>query len=300
MFMASRSGNSTVPLQVEDLEARRVLSNAQYVNALYNDLLHRAPASSEVTLWSNALRAGGDPLQVALDFTSSPEYLGDLIRADYQTFLGRQPTAAEVNGWLTQLQAGLGENQLQADFLASDEFFADHGSNVTSWLSGVYQDVLGRALDSGGLANWSQQLQAGMSRFAVALGIVTSPEAFTRLVDAAYQNLLGRAADAVGQAYWVTQLEQGMTPSHLLARFASSTEFIADQGGLNVPPKPIAPPPGESFEGTPFIGPPFVGGFVGGTTAGFTGPGFTGGGFTGGGFTGGGFTGGGFSGGGST
>ena len=84
-----------------------------------------------------------------------------------------------------------------------------------------------------------------------------------------------------------------MPPSQLLARFASSAEFIADQGGLNVPPAPITPRSAESFECTPFIGPPFVGGFVGGTTAGFTGGGFTGGGFTGGGFTGGGFSGGG-------
>ena len=68
MSAASTSANPSVPLQVEGLEARRVPSNAQYVNALYNDLLHRAPAPSEVTLWSNALRGGADPTQIAHGF----------------------------------------------------------------------------------------------------------------------------------------------------------------------------------------------------------------------------------------
>jgi hypothetical protein len=282
-------------LFVECLEVRSVPSNAQYVNALYNDFLHRAPAPTEVMAWTSLLRGGTHPTQVALDFVTSSEYLNGVIQADYQTFLGRQPSSAEVAAWRAQLQAGLSENQLQATFLASNEFFNDHGSNVTQWLTGVFQNVLGRAPDSGGLANWGQQLASGVSRNDVALAIVTSPEAFGRLVAAAYQDLLGRPPDPAGQTYWVTQLEHGLSPSQLLARFASSGEFIAGKGGLNVTGT-VVPEPVDSFIITPFIGPPFIGACVCPTTAGFTG-GFTGGGFTGGGFTSGGFTGGGFTGG---
>jgi len=297
--MSARSASRDLPLKVESLEARCVPSNAQYVTALYNDLLHRAPAPSEVTPWASDLRAGANPTQIALDFTSSAEYQSDVIRADYQMFLGRQPSAPEVAGWQAQLQAGLGENQLQAAFLASGEFFAKQGNAATPWLNGIYQNVLGRAADSGGLASWTHLLNAGVSRDGVALAIVTSPEAFGRLVNAAYHDLLGRAVDPQGQTIWVTQMEHGLAPSQLLARIAGSAEFIAAKGGLNVDqpvPAPIVPVAVDSFLLTPFIGPPFIGGVVCPTTAGFTGGGFTGG-FTGGGFTGGGFTGGGFTGG---
>jgi hypothetical protein len=290
VFATSPSSKPSLVLHVECLEARCVPSIAQYVNALYNDFLHRAPSPSDEMAWASQLRRGVNPTQVALDFTTSPEYRNDLIQADYQTYLGRQPSVAEVAGWQAQLQAGLSENQLQAAFLASDEFFNVHGSNFTQWLTGVYQDVLARAPDSGGLASWSQQFASGFSRSDIAFAIITSPEAFGRLVTAAYQDLLGRAPDPGGQTYWVSQLEQGLSPSELLARIAGSAEFIADKGGLNVT-QPVVPEPVESFLYSPFIGAPFIGPCVCGTTAGFTG-GFTGGGFTSGGFTGGGFTGG--------
>jgi hypothetical protein len=117
MSATSASGHRSLVLQVECLEARCVPSNAQYVTALYNDFLQRAPAPSEVTGWTSALRAGANPTEIALDFTTRPEYLGNVIRADYQTFLDRQPSASEVAGWQGQLQAGLSENQLQAAFL---------------------------------------------------------------------------------------------------------------------------------------------------------------------------------------
>jgi hypothetical protein len=224
--------------------------------------------------------------------------LGRLIQADYQTFLGRQAAPTEVVAWQAQLQAGLGENQLQAAILASAEFFGKQGNAITPWLNRIYVDVLGRAVDSAGLAFWTQSLQAGASRGAVALAIVTSPEAFGRLVDAAYRDLFGHVPDPQGRSFWVTQLEHGLTPSQFLASIASSQEFIALQGGIDVStPAPIVPVPIDTFLFTPFIGPPLISGCICVTTAGFTGGDFTGGGFTGGGFTGGGFTGGGSSGG---
>lgn len=296
MDSSCTSANRFVRPQVECLEERCLLSNAQFVNALYNDLLHRAPAPAEVTSWTSALQAGANPTQVALTFATSPEYLNNLIQADYRTYLGRQASPVEVAGWQAQLNAGLGENQLQAAFLGSSEYFADHGNAITPWLNGVYHDVLGRAADAAGLSSLSQSLQAGTTRGMVALAMVTSPEAFSRLVSAAYQDLLGRAPDSQGQMFWVSQLQRGLTPSQLLADFATSPEFIAAVGGLNaVAPVLIFPVPEDTFVPTPFIGLPFGGGFVSPTTTGFT-SGFTGGGFTGGGFTSGGFSGG-FSGG---
>jgi hypothetical protein len=244
MDRLSSSQTRTV-LQVEALEERCVPSTAEYVAGLYSAILHRSPAPAEVSGWVDRLNAGATPLEVAQAFTTSSEYATNEIRADYNVFLGRQPAPAEVAGWLQPLQAAAGEKQVEAGFLASEEFFSRQGGSALSWLNGVYKGVLGRAPDPAGLNLWSQLLQAGTSRAAVALAIVNSPEADSRLVSAAYLNLLGRNADLSGVAGWVAQLQQGLSPSNLAARIASSDEFIQlkAHGVLDASSPPSLPAP---------------------------------------------------------
>jgi hypothetical protein len=152
----------------------------------------------------------------------------------------------------------------------------------------VYQAVLGRAPDGAGQAFWLQALQNGLARQAAALGLENSPESLARIVTAAYENVLGRTPDAQGLANWVSALGRGLTPAQLEALLATSTEFLAVRGGVDmIPHRPVpVPVPVDTV-----IFNPFIGGIVDG--GGFTTPVFTGG------FTGGGFSGGGFSGGGS-
>jgi hypothetical protein len=275
------SSSHPVHLQLELLEDRCVLSTAAYVSSLYVDLLHRVPASSEVAGWVAAINSGESPSAVALAFTTSPEYLNDTVQAAYQLYLNRQPSPSEAAGWVVGLQNGLPETQLQAAFLASDEFFAQHGGSNLPWLNAVYQKALGRSGGPSELAGWNQVLQSGASRQTVAFYIVTSVEADTRLVTAAYQTLLGRAPDPTGLAYWVSELQHGMTPSQLLAAMASTTEFIARDGGLDATTPPVNRPVPVDTYGEPFL-PPVAIFPVGGYT--YTPTGFTGGsgGFTGG------------------
>jgi len=234
---------------------------------------------------------------VAVAFTNSTEYQTNLIVSDYHSLLGRQPSSTEVAGWLQQFQAGMSGFQVEAAFLGSGEFFARQGNDVKTWLNAVYHDALNRAVDAGGLASWSQQLAAGLSRQSAAIGIVASPEALGLFVTAAYQDLLKRTPAPTEVAGWVKALQAGLTPSVFLAEVAASAEFIVLQGGLdfiNPEPVPIVVPVGVDTFFDPFLFPTGIGVGIG-----FSGSGFSGGGFTGGGFTGGGFTGGGFSGGGS-
>jgi hypothetical protein len=214
-------------LEIEALEDRCVPSTAEYVTGLYTALLHRRPAPAEVSGWVDALNTGTvSPAQAALAFTTSSEYAIDEILANYNTFLGRQPAPDEAVGWLQPLEATGGEKQVEASFLASNEYLGRQGGDASTWLNGVYHDVLGRSPDPGGLLLWGQKLQAGDARAAVALAIINSPEADGRVVSAAYQNLLGRSADPSGLATWVAQLQQVLAPSGLAASFASSQEFI--------------------------------------------------------------------------
>jgi hypothetical protein len=258
-------------LQLEALEERCVLSTADYVTGLYTGLLHRNPSSVEVAAWVDDLNAGANPREVALAFTDSVEYATNAIKANYNLFLGRQPAPVEIAGWLQEIQSGTDEKQVEAAFLASDEFFSRHGRNASSWLTGVYHEVLGRASDPGGLNHWNHQLQAGISRSDVALAFVESPEADSRLVAAAYLDLLRRDPDLSGLAVWIGELQQGLTPSELAAIIASSDEFIelTANGGFDatiVPPVEVVDPVAVPVLIDPFFD-PFLGGpFLGGVT----------------------------------
>jgi hypothetical protein len=216
-----------VSLAVESLEPRWVPSSSEYVTGLYTTLLHRTPQLAELNPGVAELQAGVPPGQLAQQFTTSPEFQADVVLTDYQTLLGRTAGSAEVAYWVNALRAGLTEKQLAASFLGSAEMFRTSGSDPGPWLAAVYQEVLGRAPDPSGLAYFQQALSQGRSRSEVALAILDSAEANARAVTSAFQSVLGRGPDPQGLAYWTAAVNQGLTPGGLLARLASSSEFIA-------------------------------------------------------------------------
>jgi hypothetical protein len=224
-------------LALEELEARQLLDGgglasnpvlaSQFVTVLYHDLLQRTPSTGEVAAWQNLITGGLPADQVANAFVSSTEYRSNLIVHDYQTLLGRTPSAAEINVWLNALQGGLGEQGMAAGFLASGEYFSRHGGTITGWLTGVYEDCLGRAPDAGGLRLWGQQLQQGASCLTVALAIDNSPESGQCFVRHTYQSILGRLPGAQELSAAVTDMELGVTTTQFLVAVVSSGELLA-------------------------------------------------------------------------
>ncbi len=281
--MASTSPTAhSVSLQVEALERRDVLSTTAFVTGLYTTLLHRTPQPAEVAGWVGALDAGiVSAPQVALTFTSGPEYLTNLVKSDYQAILGRAAAPQEAASWVAALQNGLSEQQFVSYVVGSNEYFQKVGSTNGNWINGVYQVILGRSAGPGEPAGWLQALQNGVSLQAVAFNIEYSPESLTRIVTAAYLNVLGRAPDPEGLANWVAALARGLTPAQLQAVFASSAEFINARGGLDIvqpQPRPVQVPVVVPVGTTVFE--PVFGGTGGGcfcTSGGFTGGGSSGG-----------------------
>src|ERR1700722_13413997 len=96
------------------------------------------------------------------------------------------------------------------------------------YVSSLYQGLLGRDADPGGLAYWTGRLNAGQTPAAVALGIETSDEAIGRAVQIYYQDFLGRPGDSVGVNYWVNQVRQGSSLEQVKAGILGSTEFLTD------------------------------------------------------------------------
>ncbi|HEV3345333.1 MAG TPA: DUF4214 domain-containing protein, partial [Pirellulales bacterium] len=110
------------------------------------------------------------------------------------------------------------------------------------YVTAVYEDVLTRVPEPGGLKYWPNildQAQANGSLLArlssVAMQIGQSAEYYGNfVVTTAYEKYLGRAPDQAGLNYWVQQMRHGLTDQELEAGFAASDEFYADAGGTNI------------------------------------------------------------------
>ncbi len=70
------------------------------VEGLYQVVLDRTPASSEVSNWVNGLQNGLTPAQLARGFLGSTEYGTDIVREHYLQLLGREPEAGVTASWL--------------------------------------------------------------------------------------------------------------------------------------------------------------------------------------------------------
>jgi uncharacterized repeat protein (TIGR01451 family) len=108
----------------------------------------------------------------------------------------------------------------------SDPFPAQ-GSPNADYVEALYRAILDRDADPGGLANWTSQLNRGVSRLVVVQGIRNSPEHFTQEISDFYLTLLNRPADPAGLQNWVQQLEAGMREEQVAFDFLDSPEYVS-------------------------------------------------------------------------
>ena len=102
------------------------------------------------------------------------------------------------------------------------------------YVSAVYEDVLGRAVDASGLSYWAGLLDGGTAISSVAYSIAHSAEYYQKFViEPDYLKLLGRAVDATGLTYWTQQMQNGLTDQGLEADLVASDEFYTNAGGTN-------------------------------------------------------------------
>jgi hypothetical protein len=199
--------------------------NAAFLCLAYEDLLGRAPDAGGLASFEGLLAAGVSRQQVAYDIATSPEHFTDLVVGDYAYFLHRAADPAGLASWVGVLEAGWSPQAVLEGILGSAEFYGDAGGTPSGFVSALYTDLLGRAADSGGLATWVGQLNAGVSRGAVVAGILYSNEYETNFVKDLYFYLLDRAADPGGLATWVGELAHGVSEEWVISGIVGSPEF---------------------------------------------------------------------------
>ncbi|MGL5115028.1 MAG: DUF4214 domain-containing protein [Beijerinckiaceae bacterium] len=101
-----------------------------------------------------------------------PDFAGPdhvkIIAMLYEAGFGRAADAGGLNYWIDQYDAGLSLQQMAAGFLDSQEFTARYGDddamNATRFVEVMYNNVLGRAPDTGGYDYWVTRMDGGMDR----------------------------------------------------------------------------------------------------------------------------------------
>jgi hypothetical protein len=197
-----------------------------YVTALYRTVLGRGPEPAGLQTWLHLLNSGVGLFQVVQGIWESPEHRGLQVDALYATYLHRSADPAGRAAWVKTLQAGMSETDAARRFVTSDEYLASH-QDPTTFVQGLYADVLGRAADAVSLAAWVQLAQQPSGREAVAQAILTSTETHRRLLDRYYADDLHRGADAIGREGWLAVLQsRRMSPARVAEAIFISEEFV--------------------------------------------------------------------------
>jgi hypothetical protein len=107
---------------------------------------------------------------VALDI--GPSQNAGSVYMLYKAAFNRAPDAGGMGYWLAQKDGGKNiVTDLAQGFVASKEFTDKYGTNPTNaaYVDKLYQNVLGRAGESGGVAYWNKELNEGNRTKAAVL-----------------------------------------------------------------------------------------------------------------------------------
>ncbi len=174
------------------------LSHAGFVEQLYLNVLGRAPDAAGFAHWTAQLESGAlRREQVVTGFSESAEFVAatgaaatavtraglqaawsdDVVRL-YRATLDRPPDLPGFLHWTAQLAEGRAFESVVAGFTGSAEFRAAYGeTSDPGFVTLLYQNVLGRAPDAAGFAQWLARLSAPeVSRETVVTGFAQSPE----------------------------------------------------------------------------------------------------------------------------
>jgi hypothetical protein len=156
------------------------LSDSEYVQIVFQGFLCRAADAGAMNTFTAALAAGtvthGSLVDSVMNSAEFETYVGPVSRL-YLAAFHRVPDQAGLANWVGDLQEGNSLQSVADYFVASQEFTSLYGDlNDTDFVSQLYQNVLGRAADSSGLAYWTGLLASGTTRGQVLIGFSQSPE----------------------------------------------------------------------------------------------------------------------------
>ncbi|WP_372593140.1 DUF4214 domain-containing protein [Actinotalea sp.] len=123
-----------------------------WVTRLYQKVLHRSPAPSEVAYWLGRLSAGATRYEVATGFLYSTEHLTEVVDGYYRLLLHRSIDPAGRQTWVTKIQTGSRDEQIIASIVSS----AEYRGNVVAPVDPTDPGNPGNSKDCSDFATWAE------------------------------------------------------------------------------------------------------------------------------------------------
>ena len=167
----------------------------RFLTKAYSDLLGRPLDPAGATYWLQAIKQGTSRTQVASQIISSKDTSNKKVSAMFADYLHRSPGGNELNYFSNLLHQGASLTQVRASVLGSDEYFIERGGGKNpTFVTALFQDLLGRPADPQASSFFTQQIVAGTSRTSIAQQVLNSSEARQRWINALYMRYLHRGA----------------------------------------------------------------------------------------------------------
>jgi hypothetical protein len=200
------------------------------------DFRLRAATAAERSAWATQLGNGTlTPVGAVNQAVDYPEWAkqSPMIRL-FQAYFLRLPDIGGLNYWTGKSRAGTRINTISANFAGSTEFTRRYGKlSNKAFVELVYQNVLGRPGDAGGIKSWTGKLDAKTkNRGEVMVGFSESNEyknktrALTDVVNV-YTGMLRRTPTKAENDQWEPLLKAGTARTELVAALFGSAAYDA-------------------------------------------------------------------------
>lgn len=186
------------------------VTNVQFLTLLYRNVLDREPDAKGLASWLDLLDNGTPRARAVTLFSESPEHQNKTVQALaafeeggdittwaddvyrlYVAIFDREPDSGGFLSWTADLATGRQSfPDVIRSFMSSPEFQLTYGgaTDNAAFVTLLYNNVLKRAPEPGGLAGWLSRMDDGMSREDVVAQFMASAEfiANTRAALVAY------------------------------------------------------------------------------------------------------------------
>jgi len=180
----------------------KALSNADYVEVLYNIFMDRVSDEGGKAYWLDFLNNGVSREFVFKGFVESAEF--------------------------TEICASYGINRGNVELTR----YTDKYTDLTRFINRLYTEVLGRAGEEAGLEYYAKEIAIGnVTPVQAAQNFIFSPEFKNKkfgnedYVKVLYKTFMGREYDAAGLDYHLDRMSNGISREEILLGFANSPEF---------------------------------------------------------------------------
>lgn len=197
-----------------------------FIQHQYLDYNGTFASTDNLNFWRWVLTSGTSPgsLIASLNAGQPWDYTAGSVTRLYLATFRRDPDSGGLAYWVSSLRGGRTLADVATGFTTSAEFQSTYGNlDDPGFVDLVYQNVLGRAPDSGGRAYWLDRLAHGLSRGGLMISFSDSQE-FRQANDAKVTRLI----------MWFGALQRVPTPAEQATLAGLSLQQIADSIPNNI------------------------------------------------------------------